>query len=80
MGWQASSKDYKDLAKYQKVIDDYKNAGIPLEGVFLDFSYLAYGTDFSINKTAFPNLKQWSQDLKKNNQKLTVVLDGYVSA
>ena len=80
MGWQAASYDYKTLDHYQSVIEAYKTAGIPLEGVFFDIPYLADGADFSVNKTAFPNLKTWSQNLKTNNQKLTVIIDGGISA
>jgi alpha-glucosidase (family GH31 glycosyl hydrolase) len=67
MGWHASSYDYKDLATYEKVIAAYKDNGIPLEGVFFDIPYLSDGADFSVNSKTFPNLKQWSQNLKKNN-------------
>ena len=60
LGWQAASYDYKDLATYEKVIADYKASDIPLEGVFFDIPYLAKGADFSVDETAFPNLKTWS--------------------
>jgi alpha-glucosidase (family GH31 glycosyl hydrolase) len=80
MGWHAASYDYKDLASYEKVIADYKSHGIPLEGVFFDIPYLSDGADFSVNSKTFPNLQTWSQNLKKNNQKLTVIIDGGISA
>jgi len=80
LGWQAASYDYKDLATYDKVIAGYKTAGIPLEGIFFDIPYLADGADFSVNTTTFPDLKTWSANLKKNNQKLTVIIDGGISA
>ena len=35
-------------------------AGIPLEGFSFDIPYLAKGADFSVNQTAFPDLKTWS--------------------
>jgi len=80
MGWQAASYDYKDLATYDTVIAAYKKADIPLEGVFFDIPYLADGADFSVNTKTFPNLKTWSQNFHKNNQKLTVIIDGGISA
>jgi alpha-glucosidase (family GH31 glycosyl hydrolase) len=80
MGWQAASYDYKNLTTYDSVLKAYEREEIPLEGVFFDIPYLADGVDFTVNKTTFPKLKTWSQDLKKKNKKLTVVIDGGISA
>jgi alpha-glucosidase (family GH31 glycosyl hydrolase) len=41
---------------------------------------LANFADFSVNETAFPNFKTWSQDFHKNNQKIVVIVDAGVSA
>jgi alpha-glucosidase len=40
LGWHASAYAYKTQDDIQKNIDGYKNAGIPLEGIWLDIPYM----------------------------------------
>lgn len=80
LGWQASSYNYKNQAKYQEVIDQYKANKIPLEGVHLDIPYLGNYADFSVNTTAFPTISTFADNLHAANQKLVVIVDAGLSA
>ena len=62
------------------MIAGYKNAGIPLEGVWLDIPYMSNDEDFKVNTTAFPDLKALSTALKGNNQTLSVSVQASLSA
>lgn len=41
LGWHSSSKDYINLGMIKTNVEAYKNSSIPLEGIWLDISYLA---------------------------------------
>lgn len=80
LGLQVVPAKAGDIQAFDAVIKKFKDDGTPLEGLFLDVPYLSEGADFTVNTTTFPNLKVWSQNLHKNNQKLSVVLDGSLSS
>jgi alpha-glucosidase (family GH31 glycosyl hydrolase) len=65
LGWHASSKKYSNMTNFQENIQGYADAKIPLEGVWLDNSYMENYTDFSVNNTAFPGLVNYTNELKK---------------
>jgi alpha-glucosidase len=65
LGWHASSNNYTNMEAFQDNIQGYANASIPLEGVWLDNSYMENFTDFSVNNSAFPGLAEYTSELKK---------------
>jgi alpha-glucosidase (family GH31 glycosyl hydrolase) len=62
------------------MIQAYNTSEIPLEGIWLDYHYMDVENDFSVNKTAFPALKNLSDSLHSNNQKLYVSILAGLSA
>lgn len=64
----------------QDVIGNYSAANLPLEVVYFDIPYMDNYADFSVNKTAFPNLADFTTQLKANNQRLVVIVDAAISA
>ena len=42
-----------------EVVKGYENANIPLETIWLDNSYLDSNSDFMVNTTAFPDIKNY---------------------
>jgi alpha-glucosidase (family GH31 glycosyl hydrolase) len=80
LGWHASAYAYQTQADVQANIDGYKTAGIPLEGVWLDIPYLNAYADFSIDTTAFPDLKSLTDTCHANGQRVIPIIDAGISA
>lgn len=64
----------------QENIQGYADAKIPLEGVWLDIPYMDGFADFSVNETAFPGLAEYTNELKKQNKRMIVIVDAGISA
>ena len=67
LGWHAASYGYQTLTDVQTNIDGYSKAGIPLEGIWFDIEYMNKYADFSVDKTAFPDLPTFVSKLHANN-------------
>jgi alpha-glucosidase len=80
LGWHAASYGYQTLADVDENVQGYKNESIPLEGVWLDIPYMDELADFSVNQTAFPDLKTYTQNLQAAGQKMVVIVDAGISA
>lgn len=80
LGWHASAYAYQTQADIQANIDGYANAGIPLEGIWLDIPYLDGYADFSVNTTAFPDLKTITETAHSNGQRVIPIIDAGLSA
>jgi alpha-glucosidase len=59
LGWHSSSNGYSNMELFKENINGYASARIPLEGVWLDRSYMENYSDFSVNETAFPGLADY---------------------
>ena len=53
---------------------------MPLDAVFLDIPYMDNYVDFTVNKTAFPNLTDFVSQLHANKQHLIPIIDAAISA
>ena len=80
LGWHASSYGYSNMEKLQENIQGYADAKIPLEGVWLDIPYMEGYADFSVNETAFPDLYNYTMELKKQGKRMIVIVDAGLSA
>jgi alpha-glucosidase len=83
LGWHATTtadpatnlQDVKDL------VQGYADAGIPLESVWLDKSYMSNYKDFTVNTTSFNGLSTYTTDtLHPLNIKLGLVLGPSLSS
>lgn len=63
LGWHASAYAYKNQSQVVDNVGNYSEAGIPLEGIWLDIPYLDNYSDFTVNKTAFPDIKGFADIL-----------------
>jgi len=61
-------------------VQGYKDAGIPLEGVWLDIPYMADGADFSVDTTSFDGVKEFTDELHTVGQRMVVIVDAGISA
>ena len=53
---------------------------MPLDAIFLDIPYMDNYVDFTVNKTAFPNLTDFVNQLHSNNQHFIPIIDAAISA
>jgi alpha-glucosidase len=51
----------------EDVMANYKSYGIPLDVMWLDIPYMDGYADFSVNKTAFPDIKGLATNVHNNN-------------
>ena len=49
------------------VVNNYNKAQMPLEAIWLDIPYLDGYADFSVNNTAFPDIKNYANMLHDFN-------------
>lgn len=63
LGWHAASYTYTTQELVEENVQGYFDAGIPLEGVWLDIPYMDNLADFTVNATAFPTLKAYTETL-----------------
>ena len=50
-----------------EVVNGYNKAGMPLEAIWLDIPYLNGYADFTVNTTAFPDIKNYADDVLHAN-------------
>jgi alpha-glucosidase (family GH31 glycosyl hydrolase) len=47
----------------EDVVGNYTEKNIPLETIWLDIPYMDAFADFSVNTTAFPNIKAYTDNV-----------------
>ena len=77
-GYGQSRWGYKTEQDIREVTEKYKEAGIPLDSVYLDIDYMERYKDFTIDKERFPDLKKLSEDLKAQGIRLVPIIDAGV--
>lgn len=75
LGWYAGSAAYTKLDDVKGSVQGYKDAGIPLEGVWLDSNYAKSGANFQVDTTTFPDLAAYKTTLDTTNQKLILQMN-----
>lgn len=80
LGWHAAAYAYSDQSLLEENINGYKDQKFPLEGVWIDIDYMDGYKDFSVNKTAFPTIKDLTINLQKNGQKMILIVDAGLSS
>lgn len=80
LGWHSSAYAYTNQTQIENNVEGYKNASIPLEGVWLDINYMSNYADFSINETAFPTIKNFTQTIQAEGKRMIPIIDAGISA
>ncbi len=78
LGYGQSRWGYKNEADILEVVKKYKDAGIPLDMIYLDIDYMERYKDFTLNEEAFPDLEKLSDDLKAQGIRLIPIIDAAV--
>ena len=80
LGWHSSAYAYKTLDMVKANVENYKNNSIPLEGVWLDIPYMQDYADFTVNNETFAGLKEFTQKIQGDGQRMIVIVDAGISA
>lgn len=80
LGWHAAAYAYDTQAKLEENINGYKTNGFPLEGVWIDIDYMNGYSDFSVNTTAFPTIKDLTNTLHSEGKKMVLIVDAGLSS
>lgn len=77
-GYGQSRWGYKDETDIREVASGYKQAGIPLDSIYMDIDYMERYKDFTINEERFPDLEKLCCDMKSKNMHLVPIIDAGV--
>lgn len=80
LGWHSSAYAYKNIDMVEANVDNYANHSIPLEGVWLDIPYMQNYEDFSVNTKTFGGLKDFTEKIQGNGQRMIVIVDAGIAA
>ena len=74
-GYIQSRWGYASESEVRTVAGEHRKRGIPLDGVCLDIDYMDDFKNFTWRKDAFPDLKKFSADMKKDHIRLIPIID-----
>ena len=77
-GFQQSRWSYYTADEVRKVVQNYRDNNIPLDAVYLDIDYMEAYKDFTVSEERFPNLKQFSEEMKCQGIHLVPIIDAGV--
>ena len=77
-GYGQSRWGYKNEQDIRNVAEKYKEAGIPIDSIYLDIDYMERYKDFTVDKERFPDLEKLVQDMKSQGIHLVPIIDAGV--
>ena len=77
-GYGQSRWGYRNEQDIRAVAEKYKEAGVPLDSIYLDIDYMERYKDFTVDKERFPDLKKLSDDMKLQGIHLVPIIDAGV--
>ncbi len=78
-GFGQSRYGYKDENDICEVVNKYRNAGIPLDMVYLDIDYMQDYKDFTIDRERFPNFEDFVERMKEQGVRLIPIMDAAIA-
>ncbi len=79
-GYIQSRWGYASESEVRTVAGEHRKRGIPLDGICLDIDYMDDFKNFTWRMDAFPDLKQFSADMKKDHIRLVPIIDAGIRA
>lgn len=79
LGWNQCKWGYKNTTMLEWSVGNYSEAGIPLDGQWVDIDYLDTYKDFTVDPTNFANLSSFVDDLHSKNMKFVPIMDAGVA-
>ncbi len=77
-GYGQSRWSYMDEEEIRQVVRCHKEAGIPLDMIYLDIDYMERYKDFTVNEKTFPDLAGFAAEMKEQGVHLVPIIDAGV--
>lgn len=77
-GYGQSRWSYMNADEVRTVVKKHRELGLPLDVVWLDIDYMENYKDFSISEAAFPNMKEFVDEMRREGVHLAPVIDAGV--
>lgn len=77
-GYQQSRWGYKSSEDIKEVVNRYRDAGIPLDAVYMDIDYMVDFKDFTVNTDSFPHFPDFVKDMEEQGIHLVPIIDAGV--
>ena len=77
-GFQQSRWSYMNEDEVRTVVKKHRDAGIPLDAVYLDIDYMDGYKDFTISEERFPNFSEFVSEMKQEGVRLVPIIDAGV--
>ena len=77
-GYGQSRWSYMNEQEVLEVVRSYRDAGIPIDSVYLDIDYMDHYKDFTINNEAFPDFDRFTRQMKEQGIHLVPIIDAGV--
>lgn len=77
-GFGQSRWSYKNEDEVRELVSRMRNAGIPLDMVYLDIDYMERFKDFTVNREAFPDFPAFVREMKEQGVRLIPIIDAGV--
>ena len=77
-GFQQSRWSYMNEDEVRTVVKKHRDAGIPLDAVYLDIDYMYGYKDFTISEERFPNFSEFVSEMKQEGVRLVPIIDAGV--
>jgi Alpha-glucosidases, family 31 of glycosyl hydrolases len=77
-GYGTSRYSYMDEDEVREVVQRHRDAGVPLDSVYLDIDYMEHYKDFTVNQETFPHFADFAAEMKAQNVHLVPIIDAGV--
>lgn len=77
-GFGQSRWGYKTADDVRKVAKSYKEAGVPLDMIYMDIDYMQDFKDFTVNPERFPDFENFVKEMKAEGIRLIPIIDAGV--
>ena len=77
-GFGQSRWGYKTKEDFRRVVDGYRENGVPLDMVYMDIDYMQGFKDFTLNEENFQDFPAFVQEMKDRNIRLIPIIDAGV--
>ncbi len=77
-GYGQSRWSYMDEEEIRSVLRNYREAGIPIDSIYMDIDYMERYKDFTVNQETFPDFSDFVSEMKFKGVHLVPIIDAGV--
>ncbi len=77
-GYGQSRYSYMDEDEVREVVRRHREAGVPLDSVYLDIDYMDRYKDFTVNEKTFPDFPAFVREMREQHIHLVPIIDAGV--